>query len=222
MKNIVLDVHDFTVLIEASWHCGTILRYSIMERAINEWYAALSPPELARVYEFFNRTQKPKEEIQHKFLARYNPNNQFFVTTLYEGKKETHHAYKFNDEYFVSSTKRISKEYITEVEPDLPAHGVPAHKEQEKKIAATSKVIDGYLLRALRKEFDNSSHTADIKFQTNNNGVICIDCKITPPLSESIFDAVKKAQREIVGAENISEFYTEEEGHHWQIFLKGC
>ena len=47
-----------------------------------------------------------------------------------------------------------------------------------------------------------------------------LDIKINPSLSEKDFEMCKDWQREIIGKENISEFYTEETGHHWKVFLK--
>ena len=48
-----------------------------------------------------------------------------------------------------------------------------------------------------------------------------IQCLVPPPyIPEKDFDAVKAAQKAIIGIENISEFFTEETGHIWFIFLK--
>ena len=47
-----------------------------------------------------------------------------------------------------------------------------------------------------------------------------IEVRITPALSEEEFEECKQWQREIIGKENISEFYTEETGIHWYVFLK--
>lgn len=48
-----------------------------------------------------------------------------------------------------------------------------------------------------------------------------IQCLVPSPyIPERDFDAVKDAQRAIVGDENIYEFFTEETGHNWFIFLK--
>ncbi|MGH1436573.1 MAG: hypothetical protein ACRBG0_19175 [Lewinella sp.] len=48
-----------------------------------------------------------------------------------------------------------------------------------------------------------------------------IECKVQfPSLSEGDFDMVLDWQREIIGKENILEFYTEETGGHWYVFLK--
>ena len=41
-----------------------------------------------------------------------------------------------------------------------------------------------------------------------------------PSLNEMEFEVCKKFQRAIIGNENILEFYTEETGHDWKVFLK--
>ncbi len=41
-----------------------------------------------------------------------------------------------------------------------------------------------------------------------------------PSLSEEDFEMVKNWQRDIIGSENLSEFYTEETGRLWLIYLK--
>ncbi|WP_394749594.1 hypothetical protein [Spongiimicrobium salis] len=47
-----------------------------------------------------------------------------------------------------------------------------------------------------------------------------IEVKISPALSEEDFEQCKEWQRQIIGKENINEFYTEETGSHWYVFLK--
>ena len=43
---------------------------------------------------------------------------------------------------------------------------------------------------------------------------------VNPSLSEKDFDMCIDWQCEIIGKENIMEFYTEETGHHWFVYLK--
>ncbi len=43
---------------------------------------------------------------------------------------------------------------------------------------------------------------------------------VEPSLSDEDFEMCKNWQREIIGNENIMEFYTEETGHHWYVYLK--
>lgn len=53
------------------------------------------------------------------------------------------------------------------------------------------------------------------------NSVVFFDCYVRfPSLSDEDFEMCKKWQREIIGKEYISEFYTEETGNHWLVYLK--
>lgn len=71
--------------------------------------------------------------------------------------------------------------------------------------------------------------TIQVGFKPSPKGKIpYLECKIEwPSLSkrfpktyEKIYDEILDWQREIIGRENISEFYTETTGHHWFVYLK--
>lgn len=47
-----------------------------------------------------------------------------------------------------------------------------------------------------------------------------LEITVTPSLTEEDFEMCKNWQREIIGKENIAEFYTEESGHHWFVYLQ--
>jgi len=112
---LTIDYFELTVLIEASWHAGTILRYSIIEKAIDYWYNRLEDNDRARLYDFFKRDFEVKEEIQEIFMARYNPDNQYEVTTDFEGKINKYHCFKWCDEYHTDKKTSIKEKYITEI-----------------------------------------------------------------------------------------------------------
>lgn len=61
---------------------------------------------------------------------------------------------------------------------------------------------------------------ADVRLIKHMGKSSAIECKVSPPLSDSDFEMCKNWQREIIGQENIFEFYTEETGHHWFVYLK--
>lgn len=61
---------------------------------------------------------------------------------------------------------------------------------------------------------------ADVKLIKYKGKSPAIECKISPSISDADFEMCKQWQREIIGKENIMEFYTEETGHHWFVFLK--
>jgi hypothetical protein len=81
------------------------------------------------------------------------------------------------------------------------------------------KTID---LNRIRKALPKRANVTLVKYNGSQIGkgsptirVICY-----PTLSESDFEMCKKWQREIIGEENISEFYTETTGGEWFVFLK--
>ena len=72
-------------------------------------------------------------------------------------------------------------------------------------------------LNRIRQRLPNRAEVTLIKYKGKSPALIC---KVSPPLSEEDFEMCKEWQREIIGKENISEFYTEETGHFWYVFLK--
>jgi hypothetical protein len=113
---MTIDYFEFTVLVEASWYSGTILRHSIVEKAINVWYRDLTWKERASAFEFFNRTQKAETEIQRRFLARFDPNNQYRVESAGKGLKRTDILYLFDGEYWDSTSSVADAKFIKKIE----------------------------------------------------------------------------------------------------------
>lgn len=117
MKKIEIDYFELTCLVESAWFSGTILRHSIMQKAIGEWYGVLSDNQRKSMYDFFLRTKgdEMQEDIQKIFMARYNPDTQFEIKTVHKGKEEMHNAYLYNGKYYVSETVSLVEEFIVDV-----------------------------------------------------------------------------------------------------------
>jgi hypothetical protein len=83
-------------------------------------------------------------------------------------------------------------------------------------------------LKRLRDALPKNGTISLAQKPTPNGKVMYLDCKIqSPSLSERFpmtyekeFELIKQWQREIIGKENISEFYTLETGHHWHVYLR--
>lgn len=71
-------------------------------------------------------------------------------------------------------------------------------------------------LNRIREALPNRAEVKLIKYKGKTPA---IECKISPSISDKDFEMCKQWQREILG-DAITEFYTEETGHHWFIFLK--
>lgn len=61
------------------------------------------------------------EQCKH-FVARFNPDNQYLINTLYNGKKETLNCYLYDNEYRTSINQFVDKKYIESVEKLIPKH----------------------------------------------------------------------------------------------------
>lgn len=118
MEKMTINVFELIVLIDASWHSGTILRHSIIQKAINVWYNCLNDNERGRVYEWANRVKREDTTrvIQKKFLARYSPDNQYNVTIIYKGEQSIKQAFLYDGIYFISETIKINEKFIIKKE----------------------------------------------------------------------------------------------------------
>jgi len=81
------------------------------------------------------------------------------------------------------------------------------------------KTID---LNRIRKALPDRAEVSLVKYNGSQIGkgspairVVCY-----PSLSEKDFELCKQWQREIIGEDNILEFYTETTGGEWFVFLK--
>ena len=111
---ITLDIHEYSVLIEAAWGAGTGLRTGIMQDAVDRWFHLLHPPEVAHLHSFFSERMKRypvAEREQTHFLARHDLDNQYVVTA---GPRH-HHCYKVGEHYHVGVTWRMDPKQITRV-----------------------------------------------------------------------------------------------------------
>jgi|GEM_PF-3604953 hypothetical protein len=114
MITLTLDVHAYSVLIEAAWGAGTGLRMEIMQRAVNEWFHRLHPKDVATLFHFFSTKMKRypvAEEEQAHFLGRYDPDNQYLVAA----GDVTHHCYRVNDRFYVALNAWVDQDQITKV-----------------------------------------------------------------------------------------------------------
>jgi hypothetical protein len=60
-----------------------------------------------------------------------------------------------------------------------------------------------------------------VELKTSEQGILYLDYEVLfPSYSESEFETVKDAIRDILG-DLITEFYTEETGHLWKVYIKG-
>lgn len=111
-----IDFFELAFLAEACVPPRPIARAMLWDRLIDEFYDQMTTQERKKLFEWL----KPKLNLDNKqcsiFFARYNPKNQFRVMTIYQGKKETHECFKWNETYRTSIRRFIAEDFIVKVE----------------------------------------------------------------------------------------------------------
>ena len=65
-----------------------------------------------------NANYKPEsDEDCALFEARFNPLNQYVVTTDYEGNIEDKECFKYKERYYLNSKRSVVEDYIVNVKP---------------------------------------------------------------------------------------------------------
>lgn len=107
---------------------GSHLRSGTIERFVNQWYDIMNEKQRMCLFEWAVRLSyawngcrcfEPQSASCGQdviFMKRFHPENQYNVTTKYNGKEETHRAFLMDGKYYVGSTRQIAKEFIVKVE----------------------------------------------------------------------------------------------------------
>ena len=126
-KQFEIDFFELCVLTEACWSVGTILRATFLEVLINEHHVKMTKQQRLSFWHFLERYSKNSysdsqmnNETRLKVLARFMPEMQYTVITVYEGVKNTYQAYLFADKYWINASTFIGKEHILSYENTNP------------------------------------------------------------------------------------------------------
>ena len=114
-----IDFFEFSFLVEACIPPAPIARAMFFRKVINEHYHVLTERERGDLYEWVKRTinfNEPVNEMVQTFLDRYNPYNQYLVTTECNGKVEQTNTFFRNEKYYTGYNQWIADEYITNIE----------------------------------------------------------------------------------------------------------
>jgi len=125
MSKFNIDFFELSFLAEACIPPRPIARMSFWQDLTRIYWGQMTEGERAHLFEWLNRNpwypeSLEKEEETKIFHARFNPDNQYMVTSLYEGKEDTRRAFKLEDRYYVAYSTFVSEEYITAVEKFTP------------------------------------------------------------------------------------------------------
>lgn len=99
-----------------------IARAMFWRNMIERYYFEMTKGERVKLHQWINRNYRYEQGIKDGnedviwFEKRYDPENQYRVFTLYEGKEQDHECFKNGDRYWTSTTRFIAPEFITKVE----------------------------------------------------------------------------------------------------------
>jgi hypothetical protein len=89
-------------------------------KLVDKYWFGMSEESRKNLFEDWTSTPEfrdmlDKEEVK-LFFARFNPDNQFTVTTELYGTVNKHQAFKWKDGYYLGSMSKLNDEYITDIE----------------------------------------------------------------------------------------------------------
>jgi len=122
MTQFTIDFFEFAFLVEACIPPRPIARTSFFQDVINIHHDKMTKEERKHLFNWLNRNSYYQESLENKeelclhFQARYNPDNQYVITTVYNGKTDKTEAYLYDGKYHTNITRFIAEEYITNVE----------------------------------------------------------------------------------------------------------
>ena len=115
--NFSIDFFELTFLAQSCIPQAPIARTMFWQRLVNDIYHKLSDNDRERMYNFMLRdiTDKNNKDIQW-FLARYDKDNQYIVTTDHNGYDERTEAFLFKDNYYVGIDRFFNNKFIKKIE----------------------------------------------------------------------------------------------------------
>lgn len=117
-----IDFIGFSFLVEATIPPTPIARAMFWQDVINKHYNKLTNDERNRLFEWINRNHSMKSGIEDGnedcllFNARYDENNQYAVSTLYEGDESVVNCFLWQNKYHTTISQSIFEKYITNIE----------------------------------------------------------------------------------------------------------
>jgi hypothetical protein len=125
MSTFNIDFFELAFLAEACIPPRPIARAMFWQNLTRQYWAQMTEGERAHLFEWLNKNpwypeSLEKEDDTKVFHARFDPDNQYEVTTKYKRKKEKHRAFKLGDRFYTGLNTFIAEEYILEANKFIP------------------------------------------------------------------------------------------------------
>lgn len=125
MGKFNIDFFELAFLAEACIPPSPIARTMFWQNLTNSYWEQMTEEERIHLFEWMNRNEWYKKSLENEedtkiFHARFDPDNQYNITTNFNNDIKIRRAFKLNDKYFISLNSWIANEYITSIEKFNP------------------------------------------------------------------------------------------------------
>jgi hypothetical protein len=125
MSTFEIDFFELAFLAEACIPPRPIARAMFWQSLTDKYWYQFTEGERAHLFEWLQKSwvyeeSLEKEEDTQVFHARFNPDNQYMVTTEKIGVTEVHRAFKMGDYYYIGRNTLILDDYIMSIEKYTP------------------------------------------------------------------------------------------------------
>lgn len=117
-----IDFIEFSFLVSACIPETPIARAYFWGNVIDKYYYEMSSNERERLFEWINRDWRMEEGIKKGnvdcllFNARFDPHNQYLISTFFAEKEGKTEAFLFEGKYHTAKNKFVNEDYITKIE----------------------------------------------------------------------------------------------------------
>ena len=117
-----IDFFEFSFLVTACIPPRPIARTMFWQKVVDKYYNVLTQTERDNLFEWVNREYSMEKGLENGnedcllFNARYDKDNQYAVSTLYEGEKSVINCFLWQNKYHVATSQSIVEKYITKIE----------------------------------------------------------------------------------------------------------
>ena len=116
-----IDLFELAFLAEACIPPRPIARAMFWQHLTTKYWHQMTDYERERLFDWIQRNEWYKKSLEEQedtqvFHARFNPDNQYVVTTNFNDKIEEHRVFLMRGTYYVSPTTSIQEKYITKTE----------------------------------------------------------------------------------------------------------
>ena len=120
-----IDFFEFSFLVEACIPPRPIARSMFWQDVIDKHYHTMSDDERSKLFDWISRNSNFQDSLASGiddvklFVARFDPDNQYIVTTDHKGEVGDVDCFSMNGKYWIGKNTYIADEFIIKIEKKI-------------------------------------------------------------------------------------------------------